>query len=135
MYRLKYGDVVKYFETKDEAKDAAQEHRGPYKCIWKTKRNKKGKNVTSSGPYRIKKIKAKNIGTEILKAGPGPAAMDDPRTVRDFVEDMISAGRRHLAIRGVAQSCRWQHHMPAIDAILKEFPEEPACNAEKKRIF
>ncbi len=125
MYKLKYDDTVEYFEDKDEAKDAAQQDRVPYVLKWKVLKNKKGKKIgAKSGKYRITKVKSKDIGTDVLKAGPGPAALDDPRTVREFVEDMIGAGRRHLGIRAVAQSCRWEHHMPAINAILKEFPEK-----------
>lgn len=129
MYRLTYDDKEEFFDSKDEAKDAAQEDRGAYALKWKVWKNKKGKKIGArSGKYIIKKIKKENIGKEILIAGPGSGATDDPRTARDFVEDMIKAGRRHLAILAVAQSCRWDQHLPTIKAILKEFPEKPADN-------
>jgi hypothetical protein len=122
MYNLEYDNKFEFFDSKDEAKDAAQEDRGAYALKWKVLRDGKGKKIgAKSGKYTITKVKPKNIGKEILIAGPGPGALDDPRTVREFVEDMIRAGRPPLAVRAVALSCRWKHHMPAINAVLEEF--------------
>ena len=45
---------------------------------------------------------------------------DDPRTVREFVEDMLSEGRSPLMIRGVAESCRWERYMEEINEIIQE---------------
>ena len=45
---------------------------------------------------------------------------DDPRTVREFVEDMLSEGRSPLMIRGVAQSCRWDRYLDEINEVIKE---------------
>ena len=125
MYQLEYENNVEYFEDKDEAKDAAQEDRGAHKLKWKVLRDNGGKKIgAKSGKYTITKIKSEDRGTEVLIAGPGPGALDDPRTVRDFVEDMISAGRPPLAVRAVALSCRWEHHIPAINAVLEEFSKK-----------
>ena len=45
---------------------------------------------------------------------------DDPRTVREFVEDLLSEGRTPLMIRGVAESCRWDRYLEEINEIIKE---------------
>ena len=125
MYKLEYEDAAEYFKSKSEAKDAAQEDRGPHKLKWKVLLSPEGKKIgATSGKYLITKVKAENIGKEILIAGPGSGALDDPRTVREFVEDMISAGRPPLSVRAIAESCRWKHHLPAINAVLEEFSEK-----------
>ena len=48
------------------------------------------------------------------------AVTDDPRTVREYVEDMLSGGRRPSAIIWVAMSCRWDSDIPEIKEIIQE---------------
>ncbi len=45
---------------------------------------------------------------------------DNIRTIRDFVEDLLSMGRTPLMIRAVAESCRWGNHLEAINEIIQE---------------
>ncbi len=42
------------------------------------------------------------------------------RTIRDFVEDLLSAGRTPIMIRAVAESCRWGNHLEVINEIIQE---------------
>ena len=49
---------------------------------------------------------------------------DDPRTLQEFVEDMMSAGRRPLYIVGVAEACRWNKQIPEIKEIIQEFSKK-----------
>ena len=45
---------------------------------------------------------------------------NNPRTIRDFVEDLLSEGRTPLMIRAVAESCRWANHLEDINEIIQE---------------
>ena len=45
---------------------------------------------------------------------------NNTRTVRDFVEDLLSEGRTPLMIRAVAESCRWAGHLQEINEAIKE---------------
>jgi len=46
---------------------------------------------------------------------------DDPRTVREFVEEMLLAGRCDEMILAVATACRWNSYIQEIKEILKQF--------------
>ncbi len=45
---------------------------------------------------------------------------DNIRTIRDFVEDLLSEGRTPIMIQAVAESCRWAGHLDAINELIKE---------------
>ncbi len=45
---------------------------------------------------------------------------DNIRTIRDFVEDMLSEGRTPLMIRAIAESCRWAGHLEEINEAIQE---------------
>ncbi len=45
---------------------------------------------------------------------------NNPRTIRDFVEDLLSEGRTPIMIRAVAESCRWAGHLQEINDAIKE---------------
>lgn len=45
---------------------------------------------------------------------------DNTRTIRDFVEDLLSEGRTPIMIRAVAESCRWSNNLQEINDIIKE---------------
>jgi hypothetical protein len=47
--------------------------------------------------------------------------MDSERTVRHFVEDMLSNGRSDVQILTVARSTHWRTSITEIEEILKEF--------------
>ncbi len=42
------------------------------------------------------------------------------RTIRDFVEDLLSEGRTPLMIRAVAESCQWAGHLEEINETIQE---------------
>ncbi len=42
------------------------------------------------------------------------------RTIRDFVEDLLSEGRTPIMIQAVAESCRWAGHLDEINELIKE---------------
>jgi hypothetical protein len=46
---------------------------------------------------------------------------DEKRTVRDYVEDMLSDGKTKERILIVAQNTHWQTNIEEIKEILKEF--------------
>ncbi len=131
MYRLKSKnlkggvtslDITQDFPTKAEAKTAAEEDRGK-EIKWKVKRDPSGKKkkITSGEVegvvYNITKIKSEKTEKEIPQT-------NEPRSARDFVEDMISDGRTPKEVMAVAQSCRWKHHLPAIKDVLEEFSKK-----------
>jgi len=127
MYRLKairYGveDFARNFENKAAAKEAAQDDYGEDGIRWKVKRNQKGKKVGATsrdlGPvmYDITKVET----FPIMKMVP---FVPYERTVRDFVEDMISKGWRPKEVYAIALGCRWRHHLEAVKGVLEEFSE------------
>lgn len=112
-------DINQDFPTKAEAKAAAENDWGK-KIQWKIKSRKK-KKVWSGDlggvAYYIQKIKSEKTEKEIPQT-------NEPRSARDFVEDMISDGRTPKEIMAVAQSCRWKHHLPTIKDVLEEFSKK-----------
>ncbi len=45
---------------------------------------------------------------------------DNIRTLRDFVEDLLSESRTPKMIRAVAESCRWAGHLEEINDLIQE---------------